>query len=190
MHDLSNGAGRKAACEEGIGIVNNLNAAQCYSMSLASAVRILISDSSWLLTWPSNTFRVESVPRSSSEPSWRFAELAIPSGIASRKASFIRIHHAHQLTFEEFHEAFGETKASCHGDHRGGDGHSCAARESCTHARVRAYSVAEAVDSFTQAPQCTRLRFSPFSTASVLINTAKIIGKLFLLYEIQSYIYR
>lgn len=32
----------KAACVEGIGVVNGLNATRCYSMSLASAVRMLM----------------------------------------------------------------------------------------------------------------------------------------------------
>lgn len=45
---------------------------------------------------------------------------------------------AHRLTFEEFHEAFGETKASRCGHRRGNDGHSSAAYRG-HRARVRAY---------------------------------------------------
>lgn len=94
------------------------------------------------------------------------------SAIASKKASFLResTTQAHQLTFEEFHEAFGETKASCHGDRRGGDGHSCAAccgNRARTHASVRAYSVVKAVDSFiAQAPQIVQRFVIHWSSSS------------------------
>lgn len=131
---------RWKACVEGIGVVNGLNVTRCYSMSLASAVRMLIPP--WLLTWPSERPRRI---RAAAVVGALVADPLNPS--ASRKASFARIR---QLTFEEFHEAFGETKAACHGDRRGGDGHSCAAcpgDRARTHACTRAcvFHIAESV---------------------------------------------